>query len=226
MQAVKAIGIFTCMTLATLLTNTDYQANGKPLLPVSLDEKISELKEAGSLSKLCSLEGNKIRECEIAIGEWKPRDLENAKSYAATCFDQCMLDVFGFYRDTNSGRDIPAVRTKDFDGTAPSRGFEATFYPVALKVFRYEGCAGCELIYQYPTKLIAEYGGKSYEMPILARGGYYIPSGLRKAIANDPGKELTLKATISEGEHNVNISNKTVKEYSRLLTVLKYDLVY
>jgi hypothetical protein len=63
-------------------------------------------------------------------------------------------------------------------------------------------------------------------MPILARGGYYIPSGLRRAISKDPEKRLLLKATISGGARSVNISNKAVKEYSRMLTVLKYDLVH
>ena len=224
-QRINRFAVLACIAFSSLPIGWSYRVLAKPFLPVSLDDKLPELKEAGSLSALCS-QNKGIRECEIAIGEWKPKELENAKGMAAICFDQCLLDIFGFYRDTNSGRDIPAVRTKDFDGAAPSRGFEITFYPVALKVFRYEGCAGCELIYQYPIKLNAIYGQEKFELPMLSRGGYYMPSSLRKSIALDPNKELSLKALIGEGEFTVKISNKAVREYSRLLTVLKYNEVH
>ena len=136
-----------------------------------------------------------------------------------------MLDVFGFYKDPDTSREIPAIRTKDFDGSAPSRGFEAVFYPVALRLFRYEGCAGCALIYQYPTKVTAQINGQSYGLPILARGGYYIPSGLRRAIINAPSSPLTLRATTSEGDYTVNISIKAVSEYAKMLRLLQYDKV-
>ena len=136
-----------------------------------------------------------------------------------------MLDVFGFYKDPDTSREIPAIRTKDFDGSAPSRGFEAVFYPVALRLFRYEGCAGCALIYQYPTKVTAQINGQSYGLSILARGGYYIPSGLRRAIINTPSSPLTLRATTSEGDFMVNISTKAVSEYAKMLRLLQYDKV-
>jgi hypothetical protein len=192
---------------------------------MSLDSKIVELKSAGSLLSLCKQDPG-IKECQDAIGEWKPEQLERAKMQAPSCFDKCMLDVFGFYRDFNSGRDIPAVRTKDFDASAPSRGFEVTLYPVAAQVFRYEGCAGCELVLQYPISLQAQIGKVSYELPILARGGYYLPSTFRRAILDSPGKDFSLYATTSEGSYSVEISKKAADEYRRMLRVLEYDKVH
>ena len=92
-------------------------------------------------------------------------------------------DEFGFYRNHASGVDIPAVRTKDFDGSAPSRGHMVTMYPIALKVIRYEGCAGCELTYTYPLRLVARFAGRSYQLPRISRSGFYVPSALRRQIA-------------------------------------------
>ena len=205
-----------------LLLGSAVQAQG--FRSTSLDQNIIALKEARSLAALC-VRDPQIRECRYAIGEWKPEELERAKLEVPICFDQCMLDVFGFYKDPDTSREIPAIRTKDFDGSAPSRGFEAVFYPVALRLFRYEGCAGCALIYQYPTKVTAQINGQSYGLPILARGGYYIPSGLRRAIINTPSSPLTLRTTTSEGDFMVNISTKAVSEYAKMLRLLQYDKV-
>ena len=205
-----------------LLLGSAVQAQG--FRSTSLDQNIIALKEERSLAALC-VRDPQIRECRYAIGEWKPEELERAKLEVPICFDQCMLDVFGFYKDPDTPREIPAIRTKDFDGSAPSRGFEAVFYPVALRLFRYEGCAGCALIYQYPTKVTAQINGQSYGLPILARGGYYIPSGLRRAIINAPSSPLILRATTSEGDFMVNISTKAVSEYAKMLRLLQYDKV-
>ena len=191
---------------------------------ISLDFALVELKEAGSLSKLCELNKN-IKECFYAVGEWKPAQLERAKMQAHSCFDRCGLDVFGFYKDPVNSREIPAVRTKDFDPSAPSRGFEAVFYPVALRLFRYEGCARCSLVYQYPTKVVARLGGQAYDLPILARGGYYIPSPLRRALVHNPAIPLTLDAVTTDGSFVMNISQKTITEYVKMLTLLKYNEV-
>jgi hypothetical protein len=197
---------------------------GQTTRSTSLDQKVVELKEARSLAALCAQEPQ-IKECQFAIGEWKPLELERAKMEAPACFDQCMLDVFGFYKDPDTSREIPAVRTKDFDGAVPSRGFEVTFYPVAIRLLRYEGCAGCALIYQYPTKVTAQINGQSFGLPILARGGYYVPSGLRRAILASPSSQLTFDARTTEGQFTVNISNKALKAYAEMLRLLNYDKV-
>jgi len=208
--------------VAPLLLGNAVQAQG--FRSTSLDQSIDALKEARSLAALCAKNPH-IRECLYAIGEWKPEELERAKLEVPACFDQCMPDIFGFYKDSDTSREIPAVRTKDFDGSAPSRGFEAVFYPVALRLFQYEGCAGCSLIYQYPTKVTAQINGRSYGLPILARGGYYIPSGLRRAVINASSSPLTLQATTSEGDFTVNISTTAVREYAKMLRLLQYDKV-
>lgn len=211
-----AVALSTGLTLAS--------APAQSFQAISLDDRILELKQAGSLAALCAQEPQ-VKECRFAIGDWNPDELERAKLAVPTCFDQCMLDVFGFYKDSETLREIPAVRTKDFDAAAPSRGFEITFYPVALRLFRYEGCAGCALVYQYPTRLTAQMSGQSFSLPILARGGYYVPSGLRRLIINSPMSPLSFRATTSEGEFTVNISSKAVSEYAKMLRLLKYDQV-
>ncbi len=188
----------------------------------TLDNFLLELKREKSLTSLCK-KNLKILECKKAIGEWKPEKFERAKLEVPTCFDQCMLDAFGFYRNSQSGKEIPAVRTKDFDASAPSRGFEATLFPIAIKIFRYEGCAGCALTYQYPTKLVAEHGENTFELTILTRGGYYLPATLRRSILRDPSKELQFRAKTTEGEFIMEISAKAVSEYIKMLKLLKYD---
>ena len=197
-----------------------------PAVLVSLDQRLLELQAAGSLKSLCE-RTNDIKECVYGIGEWKPRELERVKMLTHACFDKCMLDVFGFYRDHRTGRDIPAVRTKDFDGAAPSRGFEVTIYPVAMRVFRYEGCAGCELTYQYPLRLKAVVGKNTpVELPMTSRGGYYVPGKFRRLVLDRPNDEVTLQAVTSEGEFNIKISSKTLASYRRMLTKLNYAKVY
>ena len=188
----------------------------------TLDNFLVELKRERSLTSLCKKD-LKILECQKAIGGWKPEKFERVKLEVPACFDQCMLDAFGFYRDSRSGKDIPAVRTKDFDASAPSRGFEATLFPVAVKIFRYEGCAGCALTYQYPTKLVAEHGKNTFNLPLLTRGGYYLPSTLRKSILKDPSKELQFRAKTTEGEFIMEISEKSISEYKKMLELLEYD---
>jgi hypothetical protein len=190
----------------------------------SLDNYVAELKAARSLSNLCQ-QIPAIKECKVVIGDWTPDALERAKMEAPICYDQCMLDVFGFYKDSETLREIPAVRTKDFDASAPSRGFEITFYPVALSLVAYEGCAGCSLIFQYPIKLVAKFGGNLYPMPMVSRGGFYIPSSLRQAILRAPALPLVFQASTSEGQFDVNISSKALAAYVAMLHTLRYDLV-
>ena len=188
----------------------------------TLDNYLVELKREKSLTSLCKKD-LRILECKKAIGEWKPEKFERVKLEVPACFDQCMLDAFGFYKDSQSGKEIPAVRTKDFDASAPSRGFEATLFPVAIKIFRYEGCTGCALTYQYPTKLVAEHGENTFDLAILTRGGYYLPATLRKSILRDPSKELQFRAKTTEGEFIMEISAKSIAEYTKMLKLLKYD---
>ena len=192
--------------------------------PRSLDNYVGELKAARSLTNLCQ-QIPSIKECKVVIGDWSPEALERAKMEVPICYDQCMLDVFGFYKDPETLREIPAVRTKDFDASAPSRGFEITFYPVALSLVSYEGCAGCSLIFQYPIKLIAKFGGNLYPLPMVSRGGFYIPSSLRQAILSGPALPLVFQATTSEGQFDVNISSKALAGYVKMLHTLRYDLV-
>lgn len=215
--------IAAAVALFTLLSSAGVRA--QDFQWISLDHRLNELKKARSLAALCVKEPQ-IKECHYAIGEWKPDELDRIRLEAPACLDQCELDTFGFYKEPETLRSIPAVRTKDFDAAWPSRGFEATFYPVALRLFRYEGCAGCALIYQYPTKVMARIGGQSFNLPILTRGGYYIPSGLRRAIIGSPASPLSFQATTGEGEFTVNISSKTVSEYVKMLQLLKYDQVF
>ena len=216
--------VSSIIALSMLALVSSQPAIAQSVRSTSLDYNVVALKEARSLSALCA-QYPQIKECRFAIGEWKPEELERVKLEVPICFDQCMLDVFGFYKDSDTSREIPAVRTKDFDAAAPSRGFEAVFYPVALRLFRYEGCAGCALIYQYPTKVTAKINGQSFAMPIIARGGYYVPSGLRRAIISSPSSALSFDVTTSEGDYTMNISSKAVKEYAKMLRLLKYDQV-
>jgi hypothetical protein len=216
--------VSSIIALSMLALVSSQPAISQSVRSTSLDYNVVALKEARSLSALCA-QYPQIKECRFAIGEWKPEELERVKLEVPICFDQCMLDVFGFYKDSDTSREIPAVRTKDFDAAAPSRGFEAVFYPVALRLFRYEGCAGCALIYQYPTKVTAKINGQSFAMPIIARGGYYVPSGLRRAIISSPSSALSFDVTTSEGDYTMNISSKAVKEYAKMLRLLKYDQV-
>ena len=188
----------------------------------SLDEHLAELKAAGSLAALCRQQPA-IRECQIAIGEWKPAQLEQAKLQAPICYDRCDVDVFGFYRDPESRRDIPAVRTKDFDGAAPSRGFDVTLYPVAIQVVRYEGCAGCALIYQYPMSVAINASGKSFVLPRLTREGFYMPAAARRALLSAPDQSVTLSVTTAEGDSVVRLSSKAHSAYRKMLRILSYD---
>ena len=230
MSKLKSLGLF--LSLFLVISNCRVKSNeleDKPSLKESsqaayetLDNFLVELKKERSLTSFCKKD-LKILECQKAIGSWKPEKFERVKLEVPACFDQCMLDAFGFYRDSQSGKDIPAVRTKDFDASAPSRGFEATLFPVAIKIFRYEGCAGCALTYQYPTKLVAEHGKKSFNLPLLTRGGYYLPSTLRKSILKDPSKALQFRAKTTEGEFIMEISEKSISEYTKMLKLLKYD---
>ena len=230
MSKVKSLGLF--LSLFLVISNCRVKSNeleDKPSLKESsqaayetLDNFLVELKKERSLTSLCKKD-LKILECQKAIGSWKPEKFERVKLEVPACFDQCMLDAFGFYRDSQSGKDIPAVRTKDFDASAPSRGFEATLFPVAIKIFRYEGCAGCALTYQYPTKLVAEHGKNTFNLSLLTRGGYYLPSTLRKSILKDPSKALQFRAKTTEGEFIMEISEKSISEYTKMLKLLEYD---
>ena len=230
LSKVKSLGLF--LSLFLVFSNCRVKSNeleDKPSLKESsqaayetLDNFLVELKKERSLTSLCKKD-LKILECQKAIGSWKPEKFERVKIEVPACFDQCMLDAFGFYRDSQSGKDIPAVRTKDFDASAPSRGFEAILFPVAIKIFRYEGCAGCALTYQYPTKLVAEHGKNTFNLSLLTRGGYYLPSTLRKSILKDPSKALQFRAKTTEGEFIMEISEKSISEYTKMLKLLKYD---
>ena len=195
----------------------------------SLDNYIVKLKSLGSLSLLCE-EIPSIRECVNGIGRWRPGELNKIKMNSLICFDQCPLDQFGFYRNHVTGVDVPAVRTKDFDGSAPSRGHLVTMYPIAMKVVRYEGCAGCELTYTYPLRLIATHAGKDYQLPRISRSGFYVPSRLREKIAQSPNSSFVLKTSTSKvymgakagKEETISFSKRAMNSYAEMLRLLKF----
>ena len=83
----------TAVALSTVFVAVNVRAQG--FQSASLDYRIVELKEARSLAALCAKDPQ-IKECRFAIGEWKPNELERVKLEVPACFDQCMLDVFGF----------------------------------------------------------------------------------------------------------------------------------
>lgn len=196
----------------------------------SLDSYIVRLKSVGSLSLLCE-EIPSIRECVNGIGRWRLEELNKIKMNSLICFDQCPLDQFGFYRNHVTGLDVPAVRTKDFDGSAPSRGHLVTMYPIAIKVVRYEGCAGCELTYTYPLRLIATHAGKDYQLPRISRSGFYVPSRLRQKISQSPHLSFVLKTSTSKvymgakagKEETIAFSKKAMNSYAEMLRLLKFD---
>ena len=196
----------------------------------SLDDYILDLKSEGSLEKFCEKFPG-VNECIYGIGSWKSEEIERVKMSSLVCFDQCPLDEFGFYRNHASGVDIPAVRTKDFDGSAPSRGHMVTMYPIALKVIRYEGCAGCELTYTYPLRLVARFAGRSYQLPRISRSGFYVPSALRRQIALNPSLPFSLsssttkvyKGAKSGQEEVISFSKKAMASYSEMLSLLKFN---
>ena len=196
----------------------------------SLDDYVFRLKSEGSLERFCEKFPD-VNECIFGIGSWKSEEIGRVKMESLVCFDQCPLDEFGFYRNNVSGLDIPAVRTKDFDGSAPSRGHMVTMYPIAFKVIRYEGCAGCELTYTYPLRLVANFAGRNYQLPRISRSGFYVPSALRREIALNPDLPFSLsssttkvyKGAKSGQKETIFFSKKAMKSYSEMLRLLKFD---
>ena len=81
---------------------------------------------------------------------------------------------------------ISAARIETSDSAAPSRG-AVTICPVATRVFRYEGCTGCEPTYQHPLGLTAVVGkNPPVEQPMASRGGFYLPILFRCLVPDRP----------------------------------------
>ena len=80
-----------------------------------LDDAFHLIEKAGGLTQLC-VSNPEIEECKLAIGKWKPQELEKVKAMAPYCYEQCEYDQYGFVKSSGGGPEFPMVVTKDFDG--------------------------------------------------------------------------------------------------------------
>ena len=191
----------------------------------SLDRHYDEIKTYGGLTALCKAKAE-IDECSIAIGEWKPALLEKVKAVSPFCIDTCKHDMFAFVQSSVGDREYPMVATKDFTPSAVSRGVEVNLFPVAVKLFHYRACNGCNHVQTFPAKLTAELSGSTLQMPMIGRGIFYIPSQFRRYVAANPSKAITLSLELPDGEKvSARLSVKALQEYSKMLRALDYDKV-
>jgi len=191
----------------------------------SLDSYAAEIKIYGGLSKLCSqLPG--IDVCRYAVGEWKPNELERVKALSPYCIESCGYDIFGFVRTSSNEREYPVVKTKDFEPSAPTRGTEASLYPVAIEIVKYEGCSGCPLIKSFPLKAEIKSPGAKIEMQSLGRGTFYIPSEFRRRALNGSIKDgVVISYTLSRNSEEMQLSAAAIEEYAKMLRSLSYDKI-
>ena len=191
----------------------------------SLDSYAAEIKIYGGLSKLCSqLPGIDI--CKYAVGDWKPNELERVKALSPYCIESCGYDAFGFVRTSSNEREYPVVKTKDFDPSAPNRGTEASLYPVAIEIVKYEGCSGCPLIKSFPLKAEITSPGTKIELPSLGRGTFYIPSEFRRRVLNGSIKVgAIISYTLSRSSEDMRLSTAAIDEYAKMLRSLSYDKI-
>jgi len=191
----------------------------------SLDKNYHLIKKAGGLARLCSNRKD-IEECNIGIGEWKPGLLEQAKSMAPFCYDQCEHDQYGFVKSSSTGKEYPQIVTKDFDGSSASRGVEFIIYPLAIQTYKYKGCVGCSLTKTYPIRVSAiTPSGAKILLPRLARGTFYLPRAFRTYSLNRAiqGKDVVMRLDFVNDNEVRRISKKTISQYGVMLNQLKYS---
>ena len=191
----------------------------------SLDDYIAEIKISGGLTKLCD-KISTIDICKYAVGEWKPNELARVKALSPYCIETCGYDIFGFVRTSSNEREYPVVTTKDFDPSAPNRGTEASIYPVAVEIVKYDGCSGCPLIKSFPLKAALKTPGTTIAMPSLGRGTFYIPSEFRRRVLNGSIKDgVVISYTLSRSSEDMRLSVAAIEEYAKMLRSLSYDRI-
>ena len=190
----------------------------------SLDLRFHEIKEYGSLTGFCNANPS-VLECMFGIGDWKPEALERIKSASMQCFDICPADTYGFVRSPHGKRDYPEVNTKDFDGSAPSRGVEFRLYPLSFQILMYEGCAGCSLVKQTPKDVYLSYQGKIIRLPMLGYGIFYVPRPARKLLlhAANANQPVNIKLGFVKKSEDKVLSSAAVGEYARMIKELNYS---
>ena len=192
-----------------------------------LDDAFHLIKPAGGLTNLCA-NNPEILECKLAIGKWKPQELERVKSMAPYCYEQCEYDQYGFVKSSAGGPEFPMVVTKDFDGSSASRGVEFFMFPVALKAYKYDGCVGCSLTKMYPNRVdIVKRNSQFIQLPRLSRGTFYMTSEARDyamQLARTP-ENMLVRLSFNKEIETRRISKAALRSYSTMLSSLKYDLV-
>ena len=191
----------------------------------SLDDYVAEIKISGGLKNLCD-KISTIDICKYAVGEWKPSELARVKALSPFCIETCGYDIFGFVRTSSNEREYPVVKTKDFDPSAPNRGTEASLYPVAIEIVKYEGCSGCPLIKSFPLKAELISPGTKIELPSLGRGTFYIPSEFRRRVLNGSIKDgAAISYTLSRNSEEMRLSAVAIEEYAKMIRYLSYDKI-
>lgn len=192
----------------------------------SLDLRFHEIKEYGSLTGFCNANPS-VLECVFGIGDWKPEALERIKSASMQCFDSCPADTYGFVISPHGKRDYPEVNTKDFDGSAPSRGVEFRLYPLSFQILKYEGCAGCSLVKQTPKDVYLNYQDKIIRLPMLGYGIFYVPRPARKLLlhAADAKQPVNIKLDFIKKSEDKVLSSAAVGEYARMIKELNYSAI-
>ena len=192
-----------------------------------LDDAFHLIKPAGGLTNLCT-NNPEILECKMAIGKWKPQELERVKSMAPYCYEQCEYDQYGFVKSSAGGPEFPMVVTKDFDGSSASRGVEFFMFPVALKTYKYDARAGQSLTKRYPNRVdIVKRDSQSIQLPRLSRGTFYMTSEVRSYAMelSRSSEDMLVRLSFNEDTETRRISKAALRSYALMLSSLKYDLV-
>lgn len=192
----------------------------------SLDEHFTKIKASGGLAALC-INNPTIDECRIAIGDWKPQEIERVRSQSIQCTDACPLDTYGFVKSSDGSRTAPQVSTKDYDGASPSRGVEFRLFPVAIEILKYEGCSGCPLIKTSPRHAWARTNEGNIKLPLIGYGVFYLPRAFRRLslASRTAGTEVEIIVDYGKSKEIRRISKTATKEYATMLMDLNYHLL-